>query len=100
MNHVTVLSAPDLLGYHHGLRQPAQMIQLRLGPIGILGTAIDWPAVDAWLAERLDVAFVDSPALPQQADTDTAAALPYFWRVLLTAAALLRAGGVPVFEPG
>lgn len=100
MNYVRALSAPDVLSYHHGLSQPAQMIQLRLGPIGVVGTAIDWPTVDAWLAERLHVVCADGSPLPTGSDPGSTAAVPYFWRVLQTAAALLRAVGVPVFEPG
>lgn len=97
--HVTELVAPEVLSYRHGLRQPVQTIHLRLGP---LVHAVDWPRVDLWLEHRLGVAGVPCPPLPAQHPVDEATALaqPWFWRILLTAAALLRFGGVPVFEPG
>ena len=98
-HHVTELTASEVLGYRHGLRQPAQRIGLQLGP---LAAEVDWARVDGWLAQHLGVSPVDCPALPGAAPlpAGTAQAAPWFWRVLCTAAALLRWGGVPVFEPG
>ena len=97
--HVTQLSAPELVSYHHGLRQPAQTIHLRLGP---LVTAVNWSQVDDWLEKHLGVAVLACPSLPAgvPCDNEALVPLPWFWRILLTAAALLRFGGVPVFEPG
>lgn len=97
--HVTQLAAPEVLNYRHGLRQPVQVIRWRLGP---LVTGVNWVQLDQWLEQRLGVAGLACPPLPPQhpVDRDTALALPWFWRVLLTAGALLRFGGVPVFEPG
>lgn len=92
LKHVIALHAPELVGFRHGLRQPAQTITLRLGP---LPTQVDWPRFDAWLAKEFGVELDEPPTW--QAQTAVAAT---FWRILLLARALLRFGNVPVFEPG
>jgi cyanophycin synthetase len=97
--HVTQLSAPELVSYRHGLRQPAQTIHLRIGP---LVAGVNWPQVDEWLEKHLGVTPLACPPLPGSAcrADEALVPLPWFWRILLTAAALLRFGGVPFFEPG
>ncbi|WP_210543521.1 hypothetical protein [Rhodoferax sp. PAMC 29310] len=97
--HVTQLTAPELLSYRHSLRQPAQTVHLRIGP---LVTGVNWPLVDLWLEKHLGVTALACPPLPAgvPCDDEALVPLPWFWRILLTAAAFLRFGGVPVFEPG
>lgn len=100
LQHVTELTASEVLGYRDGLRQPAQRLCLQLD---LLVSEVDWAQVDRWLDQHLGVPPVACPALPgvtPEHDADTTPAAPWFWRVMCTAAALLRWGGVPVFEPG
>lgn len=80
-------------GFHHGLRQPDQILTIRLG---YCPPAIDWAQFDAWLAEKL--------AIPVRRVVAGAAsghpASRLMGRVLQVAAALQYAARIPVFEPG
>lgn len=95
--HVTQLAAPERVSYRHGLRQPAQTLHLR---VGLLPATLDWAALDGWLAQHLGVSAQPCPPAPPGTPQAGHAATALLWRVLLTGAALLRFGGVPVFEPG
>jgi len=80
-------------GFHHGLRQPDQILTMRLGHCP---PAIDWERFDAWLAEKL--------AIPIQRTVAGGAsgheATRLMGRILQVAAALQYAAHIPVFEPG
>ncbi|QLC72441.1 hypothetical protein LPB260_16835 [Pseudomonas sp. LPB0260] len=81
------------------LRQPEQTLRLQLSHCP---QVIDWPALDAWLRDKLGLALQSPlPALPfaaEQSPAGVAGAL--CWRILQVAAELQRAARMPVFEPG
>jgi len=80
-------------GFHNGLRQPDQVLTIRLDRCP---AAVDWGAFDAWLSEKLAIALQAEPegAAPENQ------AIRLMWRIVQVAAGLLRAARIPVFEPG
>ncbi|MBV6305376.1 hypothetical protein KVP10_10800 [Candidimonas humi] len=88
-----IIDSISYSGFHHGLRQPDQVLTIRLGQCP---SAVDWAAFDAWWSGKLDI-----PLLAQTEDSasghDAARAM---WRILQIAAGLQRAARIPVFEPG
>lgn len=88
-----VIDSANYAGFHNGLRQPDQVLTIRLGHCP---SSIDWAAFDLWLSEKLAIALhasVEGAAL----DTEAARVV---WRILQIAAGLQRAARIPVFEPG
>ncbi|OWT58226.1 hypothetical protein [Candidimonas nitroreducens] len=88
-----IIDSAGRAGFHHGLRQPDQVLTIRLG---YCPAAVDWAAFDAWLSEKL--------AMPVQAHAAGTVfeheAARVMWRILQIAAGLQRAARIPVFEPG
>ncbi|MCI2811108.1 hypothetical protein [Eoetvoesiella caeni] len=88
-----IIDSVNHAGFHNGLRQPDQVLTIRLEHCP---STIDWKAFDAWLSEKLAIvlqARVEEAALDNQAIRLT-------WRILQIAAGLQRAARIPVFEPG
>lgn len=86
-------------GFHSGLRQPDQVLTIRLDRCPV---SIDWEAFDAWLSEKLALALQPDveAALANQAAVVGNQAIRLMWRVMQVAAGLQRAALIPVFEPG
>ncbi len=93
------LTASSAAGHRGRLRQPEQVIGLRLSRCP---ERIDWPALDTWLREKLVLTLLPCPQdMPlDQLGGAAQAARELLWRVLLVAAELQRAARIPVFEPG
>ncbi len=80
-------------GFHHGLRQPDQILTIRLGRCP---PAIDWERFDSWLSEKLAIPVRPTVAGGASGHEPTR----LMGRILQVAAALQYAAHVPVFEPG
>ncbi|WP_188628543.1 hypothetical protein [Oceanisphaera marina] len=86
-------------GFRGRLRQPEQTLRLQLSHCP---QAIDWPALDTWLRDKLGLA-LQSPLQGVAFSTEphpVNAVGALFWRILQVAAELQRAARMPVFEPG
>lgn len=97
--YVTALHTPSVLGFRHGLRQPAQLLNLFCGELALNPP---WSQIDIWLSKRLSVTITESYSMGVLAEHPPKAseAVAWCWRVLLTARALLSIGGIPIFDPG
>ncbi|HWK54514.1 MAG TPA: hypothetical protein VNR18_09095 [Hyphomicrobiales bacterium] len=88
-----IVDSLNYAGFHNGLRQPDQVLTIRLGHCP---ASINWAVFDAWLSRKL--------AVPLLADDEAAAfgnqAARLMWRILQIAAGLQCAARIPVFEPG
>lgn len=81
------------------MRQPEQTLRL---PLSHCPQAIDWPALDSWLRDKLGLV-LQSPlqAIPTTVEKGSSGAVwALTWRIMQVAAELQRAARIPVFEPG
>lgn len=94
MTHTAIFAA-----FRGRLHQPEQTLRLQLSHCP---EPIDWPALDAWLRDKLGLALQSPlqvfPFAAEQSRVSAVGAL--FWRILQVAAELQRASRMPVFEPG
>ncbi|MFT6916220.1 MAG: cyanophycin synthetase [Motiliproteus sp.] len=93
------LVTPYQQGFTQGMRQPAQIIGLSLQELPL---TVPWARVDAWLDAWLDEPLAEPLHIQtwrKSAKQDSNVAR-LAWRIAVAAATLLRACGIPFFDPG